>query len=370
MIPESPSLRISEKWTPLLLLGVSAMFLSEALIWNVANFSLVLAKGPVRALLSLLLGTAMYVAMLVVMTDVVHRFKVRDLTGLVLLGSIYGLLLEGIFPGTIFFPAGLGFNFFGIWTTNLLFPALSWHALIDFSFALWIFRVLLKGGLRLSEKGFSLKEAKWLGLFCFYWFIWTCAKWLTARMPGGIPPGLQFFILLYPAAVIGLLAMIVLKMKSASAPEKILTWRSGPLFWGFILFFAVLKFFSLPNNPAFFFLLFLIAAYFLLFLAYAKWGRGSVPENSIYGEAFPVTGDFSAVKYLKIVLFILFAYALFKFLALSPAFFKLSRLAAVLLAASMALFAAVFPFLAVYRTLRGFLSKRQVMDRGLEDRQK
>jgi len=343
----------------LLLLGISGMFLSEALIWNASNFSQVLAKGPSRAFVSLLLGTSMYVSLFVVFADIVQRFRVNDFTGLALLGSVYGLVLEGIFPGTIFFPAGLGLNFFGIWLTNLLFPALSWHALIDFSFGFWVFRVLLRGGLKLSGSSLSAGEAKKLGLFCLFWFIWMTAKWLWAKMPAGIPLPLQLFFLFYPITVIGFLSWFVLEKKPA-APEKVLTWKSGLFFWGYMIFFTILKFLTLPNKPAFFFLCMLIAAYFLLFLAYARWGRGRVPDNSIYGEAFPVTGDFSAVKYLKIVLFIVLAFAMFKFLALSPFFFKLSRLATMLLALGMTLFAVVFPFLAVYRMLRGVYLRLKV----------
>jgi hypothetical protein len=345
---------IFEKWTPLLLLGVSGMFLSEALIWNAVNFSLVLANGPGKALLVLFIVTTMYVSLFVVFADLVHRFRVRDFTGLVLLGSVYGLVLEGIFPGTIFVQSGLGFNFFGIWLTNLLFPALSWHALIDFSFGFWVFRALLKGKLNLSCGTLSAGEAKKLGLFCLFWFIWTSAKWLWVKMPAGIPLILQAFFLFYPMTVLGFLTWFVLKNKPVSAPEKVLTWKSGPFFWGYMLFFSLVKFLALPDKPAFFFLCFLIAAYFLLFLAYAKWGRERVTENSIYAEAFPVTEDFSVVKYFKIVLFISAAYLLFRFLSLSPAFFKLSRLATMILAAGMTLFAAVFPFIVGYRTIRGY----------------
>ena len=97
-----------EKWLPLILLGLIGMFLSEFLIWNHA-FQIIRQHIAGSAIPRIVLGSSLiYILLFLIGADVIQRYKINDKISILLLGSIYGLIIEGVWAKTIFDPVGFG----------------------------------------------------------------------------------------------------------------------------------------------------------------------------------------------------------------------------------------------------------------------
>lgn len=305
----------AEKWYPLILIGLVAMFLSEFLIWNpllqiLTGRIFVGVLGTVRVIV---LTSFMYIALLAIGVDVVQRFKIRDAVSLLLLGSVYGLVLEGVFANKVFDPVGFGPKLFDVYFVHLLFTALSWHPLIDFLICFLLFQLLLKDRLGFGASKISLRELILLLAFSFFWFIWPYSQWFPKQLPSGIPfLALRLVQLIFPMVLIGIFIHLTFKRKTDYVPEKILGPASYFIFVAYIVLFAAERYILIENKAAFWFFCLVILFYILLFALYLRYGR-KLSGTSIYQEGFPITGEFLVSKYLKLCAIIIVFYFVFQF---------------------------------------------------------
>lgn len=345
---------------PLILLGSIGMFLSEFLIWNIYSFTrLIHAKGMVYGAGMLIFGWFIYIILFAFFTAVIVRFRVNDFMGIVLAGSVYGLILEGVFADTIFDPLGLGPRICGIYLIKLNFTALSWHPLIDFYLSFLVLRLISKKKFHLSGKILGLGEAARIFLFCLFWFVWSYAAWLLRKFPYGIPVLVQALVLFCPLLALGLVLYFFLKYKAEAISSGILSPRVYPFLIGFVSIFTLLKFFSVADKASFIFFCLVAGFYVLLFFLYAAYGRKDTPACSIYEEAFPIQESFNPVKYLHIVFLAAASYLIFKF---SAGLFFLGRVytfLTVIFFFCFNIFAVTFPLAAIFKITLNIIRRRQ-----------
>ena len=297
----------------LVFLGILGMFLSEFLIWNISNFTVIyFTKGPLNAFVLIFLGALMYIILFSIGADIIYRFKIRDLTSLILLGSIYGLIVEGIFSDLLF-RVGIGPVILGLSFSRIAFTTLSWHAVIDFCLGFIIFSRILKGESLLEHKKIKLKEILILILFSLFWFSWSYSGGLINSFPQGIPLEIQLYVLLFPMILIGIIMAISLNIKDY-VPEKILGIIGYIICIGYLVIYSILRILALPNKILFLSFLLLIVFFIILFYAHLKYGRKE-SEISIIEESLPVKGSFNILKYVLVCLIIVGIYIVFKITA-------------------------------------------------------
>ena len=303
----------------LVFLGILGMFLSEFLIWNIPSFTVIyFTKGPLNAFLLVFLGALMYVILFSIGADIIYRFKIRDITSLILLGSVYGLMVEGIFSDLLF-REGIGPVILGLSFSRIAFTALSWHAVIDFCLGFIIFSRILKGVSLLESKKLELKEILILIFFSLFWFSWSYSGGVIANFSQGIPLEIQLYVLLFPMILIGIVMAIALNIKDY-VPERILGKLGYAIYIGYIVIYSILRIIALPIKILFLSFLVLMSFYIVLFYAHLKYGRKET-EKSILEESFPVRGSFNIVKYVLVCFIIVVIYILFR---VSANFFHLA----------------------------------------------
>jgi hypothetical protein len=343
-----------KKWFLFFFLGIIGFFLSEILIWNIASFSHILSESIAKAVVLSLIGILIYVVLFVFFTDVIRRFKINDFVGLVLLGSVYGLLLEGIFADKVFNLNGFSFNIAGIWGSNLAFTALSWHPLIDFLGAFFLLKIFLKGKISSSPDNINLKEGTVIFFFSFFWFVFSFAPWLLAKMPEELPLLAEIFFLLFPAILI-LIGYFILKTKINQLPEKFLGKKFYFLFVIVFLIFSILRFNDLDNKKSFLFFWLIIFLYIFLFLLYAKSRKEK--EKSILDDSFPITNEMSFKKMVKIMFFFYFCYFVFKVVVLYFPLQQYFTLLNIFLYSLFLFFVPFFFFLAIFKITWNLIKK-------------
>ena len=295
-----------KKITFLVLLGFIGMFLSEFLIWNVSNF---LSKGPLQAILTLFLGAIMYITLFSLAADAIYRLKIRDPISLILLGSIYGIILESIFSDLIY-REGFGPLILGLSFSRIAFTTVSWHAVIDFFLGFFIISRVLRGETILSEKKIKPKQVFIIVLFSLFWFSWSYSASIFNNLPQGIPLTIRILGLLIPMISLGVLLKIALSAKDYE-PDRVLDTFSHVFCLGYIGIFVILRLFALYNKILLLSVCVLIFIYIILLAVHLKFGRVS-SNASIVEESFPVSESFSLVNYLIVCaivasLFIIFS---------------------------------------------------------------
>jgi len=265
--------------------------------------------GPINAFISLLLVAIMYVILFTLGADIIFRFKIRDLPSLILLGSIYGLIIEGIFSDLIF-REGIGPVILGLSFSNIAFTALSWHPVIDFCLGFILFSKFLKGEAFLDDKKIPIKEIIIIILFSLFWFSWSYSGVIIKNFPQGLPMIIQIFVLLFPIIIIGLLIDNAVNLKDYT-PKRILNKYGYIISMGYIGFYSVLRIIALPNKFLFLSLLSIMLFYIFLFYVHLKYGRKE-SDISIIEESFPVRGNFNRVKWFLVFLIIIATYIIFK----------------------------------------------------------
>lgn len=350
--------KIFQKWLPLILLGLIGMFLSEFLIWNPL---LQIIKGGIHltgvGITRVLLMTSfMYIVLFAIGVDIIQRFKIKDAVSLLILGSIYGLILEGIFADSVFNSIGFGPKVLGVWLLHFSFTALSWHPFIDFLFGFFIFRLLLKGRLGFGEKVVRLKDWGILIGFGIFWFIWPYAKWYAKNLPQRIPfLALEAAQLFLPMVLIGIFLYLVFKRKTDYIPEKILGPKLYGLFVAFILLFTVRRFTLSSDKISLLFFCFVILLYVILLALYLKFGRKKA-ENSIYKESFPITGEFNIAKYVKLAAILFVFFFVFKYISGFLHLESFYLILAEVLAGLMILGGVVLPIFVIFKIIYSLLS--------------
>ena len=153
-----------QRFQGLLFLGLIAMFLSEVMIWNTRTIAKVMWQKPLFGILMIFFAWGIYTFLITIIADIVYRYRVNNFVSLFLLGSIYGLFNEGIFA-----PHLLGHGNAGIAIIFLLFPTLSWHALLDGALTFYLFRAFTNGKIQITRNWLSGKEFGLLKMI--KWFI-------------------------------------------------------------------------------------------------------------------------------------------------------------------------------------------------------
>jgi hypothetical protein len=343
-----------QKWLPIILLGSLGMFLSEFLIWN-SMLQIVTGHIPLTSIAitrAILMTTIMYIVLFAVSADIIQRFKISDAASMLILGSIYGLVLEGIFANKVFEQAGFGPEIFGVLLVHLSFTGLSWHPIIDFLFGFFIFKWLLKGRINLGKGGISFKGYIVLATFGIFWFIWPYAKWYP-KLPHGLPLlALEALQLLFPIILFGILFYLVFRKKIDYVPETILGTKAYLAIVAYILFFAVRRYILLPNKAAFIFFCSVLLFYAALLALYLKFGRAKM-ESTAYSEGFPIDARFSFPKYIKISGFLFLLYFIFKYAAAALHFEPLLLALTTILSLAMVLAAVAIPVFAIFKIIKG-----------------
>jgi len=312
----------------LILLGLMGMFLSEFLIWNVVNVTSLFSNQQFSSIIKMIcFGAIIYTILFSIGIDIIYRFKIKDGISLILLGSIYGLFLEGLFVDLVFRP-GFGPDILGISFSRITFPTLSWHAFIDFFLGITIFSLILRGKTTLENEIISLKDFISLICFALFWFIWSGAGHIVRQLPTGVPVIIMIAGLLIPMIFIGILLKLVLSFKDY-APEKVLSIWQYIIYSLFIGYFAISRFLTLKTNSLFISFLIILLFYIILFILHLKFGRQK-PAKSIIEESFPIKGNFHLNKYLISCLLIVISFIMFKItvnlLHLKPLIFMLTRI--------------------------------------------
>lgn len=329
------------------------MVLSEASVWNVQPIARFGLPNPLLVPV-LLLGTwLLYVCVFALFAAAVHRFRVHDPFGLLLLGMLYGLAMEGVFADKVFVRPGLGPSAGGLVLLHLAFPALSFHAVVDFLGSFWLFRALQRGGLGLGRPGFEEPELSlWLGV-CLLWCGMAYGPWHLVFFKGPVPALLQGFVLVWAFAALWLALRTASACAPRQAPDAVLTWKEALLPIGLILLGLALRariLFLQGRLEAF--LSFLgVAALFAGAFALHLRRRGGAPEGSAYSAAFPAELRLDQAKLAKLVLSACAVFALAR--AAGPVLQKPMALFCLLLVLACAAFAAAFPLYAAWRLTRG-----------------
>ncbi|NLI78821.1 MAG: hypothetical protein GX442_20565 [Candidatus Riflebacteria bacterium] len=191
-----------------LLLGSVGMFLSEGLSWNVYPL-LPLGERGFLPVLGAGVGTMLlYSTLFAVFADQAFRWRVGDLTGMILLGSLYGLLLEGVFAGIVFAPFP-GPSVLGLSLLGCAFPALSWHAALDFPLPFLVLRRLGRGSMPGFDLPWTRAALARVAAGVLFWASWTGFRLHQTRLPDGIPWWAQVFFVAFPSALwLGLLTVL------------------------------------------------------------------------------------------------------------------------------------------------------------------
>ncbi|MFC1745833.1 hypothetical protein ACFL35_17705 [Candidatus Riflebacteria bacterium] len=317
------------RWLPLFLLGFIGMFLSEALIWNIPPLLCVADNFPLLTPLVPIFAFFLYLFLFVFFAHWAVHFKVNDWVGIVILGSLYGLINEGIFSDVVHHP-GPGPNIFGVFPIMYTFPALSWHAYLDFSLGCFLVSMAFKNKLQLQISQVSWKECGGIFCFAFFWYLWLHSKILEKHLPYGLPMGWRLFWFLFPIATIAFLLLFIERQKLHFNPDRILgKWGLGFSFC-FLAFALLVRFLKMPNKIGILIYACVVAFYVLIFWIYLKGRDKDEKRISIFNSLQPEALKFSPIKYFKMTGWLLSFLVVFHILEGTSWFPKLCRLFSVL----------------------------------------
>lgn len=280
----------------LFLLGFCGMFLSEGLIWNVSTMVGIYQKGP-HAMLNLgALAWILYTLQFAIFADLVHRFSVKDFTGMILLGCLHGLLLEGVFANIVFsspFPPRI----FGLSLPGCAFPALSWHAALDFTVPFLFLKKLADGEIRLDESLLKPRPLAKLTLLALFWFSWSESRIHQTRFPD-FPPEIRFFFLFFPMVVLGFVAYLNRESTKTVVPREVLSTSMRRSLRLLFLFFFLAKGMLFPNKAGYLAFSIVLGAYGYLFLIWNRKTNQVHSPSNFWTRTFPFSVRFSLFPYL------------------------------------------------------------------------
>jgi hypothetical protein len=206
-----------------LLSAAIMVFFSEKVYWYIQGFAIV----------ELVLYYALPVAASLAVIDIFH---VSSLSGLVLVGGLFGFLVEGILTPVIY-EAGL---------LDPVMPAyfVGWHGILSLVFGwYWIRKMLVSG----NWKQLSLGSV----VFGLFWGVWSLAYRLPESIeefqayilagetwyPGAWPVGdFAFYTLVFTSMLI--LAHWLLERTFWQKDFRLKFWEAGLLIFGLVFIFA------------------------------------------------------------------------------------------------------------------------------------
>ncbi len=322
--------------------SILGMFLSEVLSFNVAPLVRAATHGPLAVAATIAVAHLGYFALLALACDLVVRFRIRDFVGLALAGSLYGLLLEGVFADRIYMP-GPGPSLLGVSLSSVAYPALCWHPVVDFAGAFFLLRAVRRGTLRPGIDRFLHPRTLLLAALALAWFSSSKAPWVVRQSPNGIPLSIHVLWLVYPLVLTGLALRAATRPSPPSSSPRVLRAWHYPLFLAPLGIATLVRFGGLiatGRAVAVLALVLLVAAYAgLLSVWLAR--RRQVPALSILDDNASCSPPFDWLAYARACAVVAATWA--GFLLLSRPLGKVMALSWFALAFLGVLFAAAFP---------------------------
>lgn len=139
------------------------LFFSEFYFLNegpVATVTAAIEEDPLQLAAVLLELVLFYVLFAYILHIALDRFHVRTLTGLFLVGALVGWATEGVYIPIVYEAVPF----------SLIFPSVSWHALVDVLFGWYIIRRITRLNRVWASAGvFALTGAVWAAWATWYW---------------------------------------------------------------------------------------------------------------------------------------------------------------------------------------------------------
>jgi len=356
-------------WAPLILLGLLGMFLSEVGVWNLQPLIAAFARAPLLTPHKVLMAHAVYLSLFLLAAHLIQRWRVDDVVSLLLMGSVYGLINEGLFADKILVGRAPGPRVLGVPLLDLAFTGLSAHPAVDFLGAFLLYRAALTGRLGLEPGGPGGRGLRqWFGI-CLLWGALAFGSWHLRVFRGGIPLGWQAFSAAYVFVLLFVFGRLSAASGAQALPDPLLGRKGLLLCLAPILLSAVLWFLRLAGQGrlgSFVFFLAVLAGYSLLTVVWVR-SRPRVPEKSILDQCFPVRqAPPSLSACLKLAAVAGAAFLVVRFAAVLPALRLLLALVGVCLVFAGIVFAAAFPCCVLWRLLgrRAALQAQQAHDLG------
>jgi hypothetical protein len=325
------------------------MLLSEGLIWNVYPVLAAAERGPAAVGLAVCGVTLLYTLQFALFADLVLRWRVHGLTAMFLLGSMHGLLLEGVFADLLYRLPG---RVLGLSVIGCLFPALSWHAALDFVLPFVFVRAVSTGRLRFDRLDLGFRVPWQPAAALLFWFSWSLVRLHQARLPAGMPLWVQLLFVLYPLLLIGLLLFLLSRRAPVEPPAHILTPRMSGAAWGLVATAFLLRVHSLGDKRAGVALLALFLFYALLF---RLWQGSLEPGGELVdrvSEAFPLAVAFRPGPYLAWVAVAVLGLIAFRSVSELPSVRALCSLSCTVQIIGWMLFAGLLPVVVLFRWMR------------------
>ena len=343
---------------PLLFLyGLTGMFFSEILVWNAKQMSrAVSAGGP--AVFPVLLSAAylIYFLLLAAFLDIAARYGARRPGELLLLGSIFGIVNEGVFAPVIFAPNAVGVNLL-----VLAFTSLAWHPFFCFFTNVKTVRYLFGGeNPLLSGRPIRASEAAAAFAAGFLWYSMLFMPWCASNFPNGMPLYLRLTGFLFPALIFAS-ARFAFNNPPREIPNGALLSRTqfaGCI--GTLSFFALLKFKTLAasgNVRAAVFLLLLGAFYWMLFTAAVNSGKPEAEKPSLL-ESLKIKTVPRFAPFARLWLIVGASFAACEILSRTPPFAAYTFILSRIIILSALIFAVSLPACAFFAALRDRIKAR------------
>jgi hypothetical protein len=336
----------------LLLFGVVGLVLSEVLGWNVGPVVAAASRGPVNVGLTLVIAVLGYTLMFAVVLDLAHRWGVSDWPGVVLAGSIYGLINEGVFGETVFLP-GFGPRLLGLWPVRMAFPALSWHPLIDFALGVLVVLGLCRGGSTVSKRRLGAGDAFAAVAVGVAFAATSRLPWVRQALGGAeLPAWVQALALVVGALLVGGALLIAPRGPADAEVVEVLGRRARIAAWAVVAAALVARFVALPVKIAVVPFLAVVAAHLLALRLHvgARRPRFDSP-TSILRPCASVRSRPDPIKLASLAAIAGASYVAVRAFTSFPPLQALARSAGFLLIVAATAFAVLFPVVVTVRAL-------------------
>lgn len=352
---------------PLLFLyGLTGMFFSEILVWNAKQMAhAVSASGP--AIFPILLSAAylIYFLLLAAFLDIAARYGARRPGELLLLGSIFGIVNEGVFAPVIFAPNAVGVNLL-----VLAFTSLAWHPFFCFLINVKSVRYLFGGeNSLLSGRPIRASEAAAVFTAGFLWYSMLFMPWCASNFPNGMPLYLRLTGFLFPALIFASARFAFNNPPREIPGAGLLSKTQLAACIGTLFFFALLKFKTLAasgNARAAVFLLMLGAFYWMLFTAAVNSGKREAEKPSLL-ESLKINTVPRFAPFAKLWLTVGSSFAACEILSRTPPFAAYTFILSRIIVLSAIIFSISLPACALFAALGNRKKARSIASNNISN---
>lgn len=244
------------------------MFLSEFMSWNMGLLQKAMDKGPIAVLLLIFAVNIAYIFILGCFYQFIVFYNISDIFGLLLTGSIFGLILEGIFAKTILYASNMFIGF--------LFPALSWAVLITFTSSFYIHNKIISGESLFSKRSFCLISGILLGII---WMALSHAKWVFTNIPSGVTPKMAEIIFIYSSIHFAILLWLSSKSKSSFLKRPFITKNTLYINIIIIVIFSIIRLATFPIISRSIIFLIVLSFYSILLMIHIGHKKNACHES-------------------------------------------------------------------------------------------